>query len=147
MPVVSDAAKQRKREYTKRYYAIPENAAKKAESQRRRAALPEARAKRRAADLKHSYGITVADYDAMVAGQDGKCAICQRVPKVSPRQVRVIRFPLFVDHDHKTGRVRGLLCNYCNRTRLGRGREDAAMHRRIADYLDGRLMLDTRVDL
>lgn len=49
------------------------------------------------------YGITLAQYDAMVISQGGKCAICGRASE-----------RLVVDHDHVTGMVRGLLCDPCN---------------------------------
>jgi hypothetical protein len=55
--------------------------------------------------LKYLYNITIEDYDAMFAAQNGLCAICNEPPKGR-------RFS--VDHNHKTGRVRGLLCNPCN---------------------------------
>jgi len=54
-----------------------------------------------------NYGITIEDYDAMLAAQGGGCAICH----TPPRSKR-----LHVDHDHADGRVRGLLCYHCNRT-------------------------------
>jgi hypothetical protein len=50
------------------------------------------------------YGLTIKKYEALVEKADGKCAICQKIPKQS----------LSVDHCHKTGRVRGLLCRRCN---------------------------------
>lgn len=53
--------------------------------------------------LRREYGITPSDYDNMLADQGGRCRICQE------------RRTLVVDHDHSTGRVRGLLCNCCNR--------------------------------
>lgn len=63
----------------------------------------------RAARLENEYSITQAQYDALFKAQDGRCYLCRR---------RSIRVPLAVDHDHKTGEVRGLLCpdpNYgCN---------------------------------
>lgn len=53
-----------------------------------------------------SYKTTLAQYDAMVCGQNGKCAVCRRnfSPSLVPN----------VDHCHNTGRVRGLLCTPCN---------------------------------
>ena len=57
------------------------------------------------------YGITIQDYESLLQKQDGKCAICLSPPK---------RFRLAVDHDHKTGGIRGLLCAPCNRTLIGR---------------------------
>jgi hypothetical protein len=55
-------------------------------------------------------GVTVEQYDAMLAAQGGGCAICGTKPKTRR---------LDVDHDHKTGRVRGLLCHRCNRALPG----------------------------
>lgn len=54
--------------------------------------------------LKSKYGITLDDYDAMVAHQRGRCAICETVPANG----------LVIDHNHDTGEVRGLLCGSCN---------------------------------
>lgn len=70
------------------------------------------------------YGITIDDYDALHAMQDGKCAICERSS----------RRRLHVDHDHVTGLVRGLLCNSCNLA-LGQLGDDHERVRRAADYL------------
>lgn len=57
--------------------------------------------------LKRSYGISVADYDAMLEAQEGKCAICKQECNVYGR--------LSVDHCHATKKVRALLCTHCNR--------------------------------
>lgn len=51
------------------------------------------------------YGVTEQAYKAMLEAQDGRCAICARVPRARR---------LAVDHDHNTGQVRGLLCYGCN---------------------------------
>lgn len=69
----------------------------------------------RAYQLLRKYGITVTEYDAMLEAQDGRCAICGSLPTGSARSGRS---RLVVDHDHKTARVRGLLCQGCN-TGLG----------------------------
>ncbi len=53
------------------------------------------------------YGITIEEYDAMVKSQGGVCKICKRPFSGKPRN-------LCVDHDHDTGRNRGLLCFKCN---------------------------------
>lgn len=58
------------------------------------------------------YGITVADYEAMFASQSGLCAICRRPGKPAKNGKRPA--PLVIDHDHATGKVRGLLCHACN---------------------------------
>ena len=51
----------------------------------------------------HRYGIGLGDLNKMMESQQGKCAICKEP------------LSLKVDHNHKTGKVRGLLCNGCNR--------------------------------
>lgn len=61
------------------------------------------------ARIKWEYGITVEQYDAMVAAQKNCCAICGATGE-SQRYGK-----LCIDHDHSTGRVRGLLCDRCNR--------------------------------
>jgi hypothetical protein len=59
----------------------------------------------RGLQLVRKFGITSAQYDAMLVSQDGKCAICRR-ENINKR--------LAVDHNHVTGKVRGLLCVRCN---------------------------------
>ena len=62
----------------------------------------------RANSYKFKYGITLKQYDEMLEQQNGVCKICGS--KDSKRGDH----RLMVDHDHKTGEVRGLLCNPCN---------------------------------
>ena len=64
----------------------------------------EAKKKRRGWDLARYYGITHEQYESMVIKQEGCCLIC-----------RAATNSLHVDHDHASGKVRGLLCNNCNR--------------------------------
>jgi hypothetical protein len=54
-----------------------------------------------------AYDLTIEEFEAMLAAQGGVCAICAGPP--GGRWNR-----LFVDHDHETGKVRGLLCHLCN---------------------------------
>src|SRR5262245_31068034 len=71
--------------------------------------------KARRAYLKRCFGISPAEYDALLAKQNGACAICRRRSKRR----------LCVDHCHVTGRIRGLLCYFCNLA-LGYLRDDQA---------------------
>lgn len=75
------------------------------------------------------YGITPADYDAMLESQAGRCAICQTDDPASRSG------SWHVDHCHDTGVVRGLLCTRCN-IGLGQFRDDAARLRAAIDYLN-----------
>ena len=63
--------------------------------------------KRKNAILKNVYGITLVQYNQMFETQEGKCAICQRHQNELTRT-------LCVDHNHKTNKVRALLCVTCN---------------------------------
>jgi len=106
-----------------------------ADLRRKRAEDPDFNKKQRAyyaksrgkAWLKYYYGITVADYEALLAKQNGKCAICREKP---PRGET-----LCVDHCHVTGRIRGLLCRGCN-CGLGNYRDDPRRLRAGAAYLE-----------
>ena len=72
--------------------------------------------------LRRRYGITAADVDAMIDAQGGVCAACRE------------DLPVHVDHDHRTGRVRGVLCFLCNQA-LGNVRDDIGRLSRLIDYL------------
>ena len=62
------------------------------------------------------YGITLADYEKMIEDQEHRCGT------------------FFVDHDHVTGKVRGLLCNRCNRV-LGYSKDNLELLQTMIDYL------------
>lgn len=81
----------------------------------------------RNARLQATYGITSEEYAALFKAQEGRCAIC--------RETRTKN--LAVDHCHKTGAIRGLLCQRCNGHLLARGARDRPeVLRRAADYLE-----------
>jgi hypothetical protein len=83
------------------------------------------KAEERDAYLRRTFGITQADYDALLERQGGGCAICGKPPgKIS----------LHVDHDHETGEIRGLLCVGCNNA-LGQFHDDPALLYRAIDYV------------
>ncbi|MCB7129661.1 MAG: endonuclease VII domain-containing protein [Candidatus Brocadiales bacterium] len=81
--------------------------------------------KYRADDLKRKYGLTIEQYDSLLERQGGKCAICG-----IPPQKRL----LAVDHDHRTGQNRGLLCCVCNHA-LERLETDADWPEKARFYL------------
>lgn len=59
------------------------------------------------------YGITQEEYDQMYEKQNGTCAICHKPETAKGRSGQIRR--LAIDHSHKTGKVRGLLCFNCNK--------------------------------
>jgi hypothetical protein len=87
----------------------------------------EHQARHRRERLRARFGITVEQFDAMFAAQNGRCAICSTddFGKVRPH----------VDHCHITGIVRGLLCAPCNQG-LGNFRDNQDRLRKAIAYLD-----------
>lgn len=80
------------------------------------------------------YGISLEVYQKLLVQQLGLCAICS-IPSGSERSNNNGYKSLSVDHDHKTGHVRGLLCSRCNKA-LGDLMDDPVLLRRAADYLE-----------
>lgn len=73
------------------------------------------------------YGLSPAEYDALLDRQGRRCAICRAKPK-SKR--------LAVDHDHKTNEVRGLLCSRCNHELMGAAWDSEAMALALWHYIN-----------
>ena len=76
--------------------------------------------------MKFLYGLSEEQYDNMFESQGRVCKICKK------SQTR----RLSVDHDHTTGKVRGLLCTNCN-TGIGLLMDSPELLREAANYLDG----------
>lgn len=82
--------------------------------------------------LRLKYGLTEEGYESLLADQHGGCAICGATESAHTHG-RPCR--LAVDHDHTTGKVRGLLCSRCNQA-IGKFGDDPEMLRAAAAYLD-----------
>ena len=77
--------------------------------------------------LKQFYKITKEEYEALLAKQCYVCVVCGKPNQHNKR--------LHIDHDHKTGKVRGLLCNHCN-TALGLVHDDVGVLAALIQYLN-----------
>lgn len=83
-----------------------------------------------ASSMKRRYGVALEQYSLMLDQQSGGCAICGDKETIEGRA-------LYIDHDHTTGRVRGLLCHKCN-TGLGSFRDTLDLLKRACSYLEER---------
>lgn len=84
----------------------------------------------RKSKLKREYGISLEEYDGMLSKQGGVCANNGCMARKSRQGFR-----LNVDHDHKTGEVRGLLCSDCNLS-LGMLGDDVGKIAGLISYLE-----------
>jgi hypothetical protein len=101
--------------------------------ERERENTPEFAEKRRARLLKHRYQISPIQYERIFQNQNGVCGICGNPEDVlDPATKRVRR--LSVDHNHKTGEVRGLLCTRCN-SAIGKLKDNYKLLLRAVEYL------------
>jgi hypothetical protein len=87
---------------------------------------PEGKLRQRAGHLMRKFGMTIEQYDAMLEAQGGGCFICGRPPRED--------ISLHVDHDHFTGKVRGILCFCCNNA-LADFQDDPELLRKAAGYV------------
>ena len=78
--------------------------------------------------LKRNYGISLEEYQRMLDEQQGNCYICSKHHSLQKKS-------LSVDHCHKTGTVRRLLCSNCN-TSLGLLKEDISRVKKLIQYIE-----------
>jgi hypothetical protein len=83
--------------------------------------------RQREGHYRRNYGLSLAEVDAMARDQKNRCLLCGRGPG---------KRSLHLDHDHSTGRIRGLLCYGCNRA-IGHFRDDPDLMLRAALYVMG----------
>lgn len=125
MPLSKDERLRRKADYQRKYrnrYPEKVKAIAKAYQAKRKE-----RQYWRKAFLKREYNLSVEEYDRLFKAQDGRCAICGVTREALTRN-------LAVDHDHITGKIRGLLCNICNRG-IGYLRDDVLVLTKAIQYL------------
>jgi hypothetical protein len=108
-----------------KYYATPKHKEKRLERQSK----PEYQLYIRSYRLKKKYGITLDDYDKMIKEQKGVCKTC-KTNELSSTSDKYFA----VDHCHKTGKVRGLLCGPCN-SALGMVKENIETLENLIKYL------------
>ena len=98
--------------------------------------------------LKYKFGISMEEYELLLESQGGTCALCDGLNNIRKKGTysgNPVAMALSVDHNHKTGKVRGLLCNGCN-TCLGKFNDDPVLLRKAIKYLeetDGKLQTTT----
>lgn len=78
-------------------------------------------------NLKRHYGITLEEYDKLLEKQDGVCAICGGI-NINGRR-------LYVDHNHRTNKIRKLLCHNCN-SLIGYAKENIEILTKVIKYLE-----------
>jgi hypothetical protein len=83
--------------------------------------------------ISRKYSLTLADYNRMLEDQGGVCKICKDPPTQKTRDGAIVR--LAVDHNHVTGKVRGLLCRPCNLV-IGNAREKVTILKGAIFYLE-----------
>jgi hypothetical protein len=76
--------------------------------------------------LQRKYGLSIKEYELLKNKQDNKCVICQE--KLNEG------YDVHVDHSHKTGKIRGILCRWCN-TGLGNFKDKTQSLQRAIEYL------------
>ena len=82
--------------------------------------------------LSSTYGLNLDDVGEILARQDGRCAIC------------LVAEAIHIDHNHSTGKIRGMLCFRCNAA-LGQFGDNVETLRRATDYLEGRVIRMHRI--
>lgn len=86
--------------------------------------------KGRIANYKDKYGITIADFNIIFKKQKNTCAICK-----CKKPIKYSTKGFVIDHNHKTGRIRGILCTPCNLI-LGHAQDSTKIIKAATKYLE-----------
>lgn len=97
--------KEKTKERARQWYWDNKDIARKCNKKWKQEHKDELKEKAKIADRKRKYGLTLEQIDEILITQDHRCAICRKLLKESRR---------CIDHNHKTGKVRGILCVRCN---------------------------------
>ena len=134
----------RAKEWHNEYQQKPEVKAKKKAYLKEYSQLPKVKAKRQTLEFKarqkelcqkahlKKYGLTKETYNEILKQQNNKCAICKN-EETNTFKGQIVN--LSIDHNHKTGKVRGLLCLKCN-TSLGNLKDDISLFYKCIEYLN-----------
>lgn len=109
------------------------NPEKRKKIEQKRRSKPGEKEKQKERVLKLSYGLSLEEFNALLEAQNYVCAICKKPETATAHPGR--KQWLAVDHDHTTGRVRGLLCSQCNRS-LGGFQDSVMILKRAIDYME-----------
>jgi hypothetical protein len=113
--------------YAKEYHRRPEVKKREKAYSKGYHYRPEIKRRQQSYALQRTFGITIVDKETLFDIQNGSCAICKRkLNEISKAHI---------DHDHKTDKIRGLLCHNCN-TALGMLRDDTGILYEAIKYLD-----------
>ena len=123
-----------KQQHTPEYYLINKERLAQEKLEKDREYRDKTFKRRKSTKLNNKYGISIEEYDDLFEKQKGLCAICGKPESaVDPRTGRYMS--LAVDHDHITGKIRGLLCAAHNRG-VGFFQDSPESLRKAADYLE-----------
>jgi hypothetical protein len=110
---------------TMEHYRRGDNRLKKIRYEVERQRSPDQKRLKRSRHLRKNFGMTIEEFDQMLEKQGGRCAICNETWERT----------MHVDHCHKTGRIRGLLCSTCN-TGIGMLKDSKEIALAAARYLE-----------
>lgn len=88
----------------------------------------------RTTNLRRSYGLEIQEYEEMLSAQNGKCAICGKHETFIHHKTKEVS-TLAIDHCHKTGKIRALLCRSCNMA-LGHFGDSISLMKTAIAYLE-----------
>lgn len=97
------------REYSRAHGHYKQRNSRHADYRRNYYARPDVSRRVKNQQLQKTFGITIEQFDQLLAAQNGVCAICRQ-----PERAKYNK-NLAVDHCHDHGTIRGLLCSHCNR--------------------------------